>query len=113
MALAFVAAEPPDPQVVPLGRNHRAPFEGLLVPEERFIELLEAERWSKELEARLDASEQTAAAIEQVYRGKLRDAVAVPWYDSPSFNRWLGIACGVALSGVAVWAAVELQAATR
>jgi len=113
MTLAFVAAEPPDPVVVPLQRNYRAPFDGLLVPEARFIELLEAERWSKELEVRLEAAEQTSAAIEQVYRGKLRDAVATPWYDSPSFNRWLGIVVGGAVAGLAVWAVVELQAANR
>lgn len=111
MVLALVAAEPPDPQVVPLTRNYRAPFTGLLVPEARFIELLEAERWAKELEVRIDAVEQSAGAIEAVYRSKLKDVVAVPWYDSPSLNRWVGVILGAAVVGGAFWLAVEIQAA--
>ena len=109
MVLALVAADPPDQVVVPLPQNQPAPFAGLLVREARFVELLEAEQRAEELLVRLRVAEQTSLAIEQVYR----DAVTIPWYDSPSFNRWLGIVVGGAIAGVAVWAVVELQAPNR
>ena len=111
--LALVAADPPDQVVVPLQKDKPAPFAGLLVPEGRFVELLEAEQAKRELEVRLKAAERTSSAIEQVYRSRLQNAAVVPWYDSPSFNRWLGIFLGGAIAGVAVWAAVEVQATTR
>lgn len=100
-------------EVVPLTQGQESPFSGLLVPEDRFIELVEAETKVRELELKLKAAEQTSVAIEQVYRRKLEEAVTVPWYDSPTFNRWLGIVLGGALAGVSVWAVVELQAANR
>lgn len=99
--------------VVPLNEGAEAPFRGLLVPEAYFIELVEAQTKVRELELKLKAAEQTGAAIEQVYRRKLEEAVTVPWYDSPTFNRWLGVLLGGALAGVSVWAVVELQAANR
>lgn len=113
MVLALVTADTSDQVVVPLQQDKPAPFAGLLVPEARFVELLEAEQARRELEVKLKAAEQTSVAIEQVYQAKLRDAVAVPWYDSPSFNRWLGIFVGGAITGMAVWAVVELQAANH
>jgi len=107
MVLALVTADPPDPMVVPVEQHEPAPFAGLLVPEARFVQLLEAEQRAEELLVRLRVAEHTSSAIEQVYQ----DAVTVPWYDSPSFNRWLGIVVGGAIAGVSVWAVVELQAA--
>lgn len=114
MVLALIGQTPQGVgEVMPVKQNDRAPFTGVLVPEGRFIELLEGERLSRELEVRLEAAEHTSAAIEAVYRRKLEGAGVVPWYDSPSLNRWLGIVLGGAVAGVAVWAVVELQAPNR
>lgn len=113
VVLVLVAADSPGQIVVPVQQDAPAPFAGLLVPEERFVKLLEAERRAQELEVRLKVADETSAAIEQVYQSKLRDAAAVAWYDSPSFNRWLGIIVGGAVAGMTVWAVVELQATNR
>lgn len=99
--------------VVPLERGDPAPFDGLLVPEGRFVELLEAENKARELEVRLALAERTGEAIEGLYRRRLEEATAIPWYDSPTFNRWLGVVLGGALAGVAVWTAAEIQTQTR
>ena len=113
-AVDFPVVEPPGeasegPAVVPLKKGASAPFLGLLVPEARFVELLEAENKARELAAKLAAADRTAILIEQVYLTKLEQAAIVHWYDSPSFNRWLGIVMGAGLAAVAVWGAGELN----
>lgn len=93
--------------VVPLKKGGRAPYRGLLVPEARFVELLEAENKARELAARLAAAERTAELVEQVYLTKLEQAAIVHWYDSPSLNRWFGIVIGAAIAGAA-WGTAEV-----
>lgn len=96
------------PGVVPLKKGTPAPFLGLLVPEARFVELLEAENQARELKARLAAAERTAALVEQVYLTNLEQAAIVSWYDSPSFNRGFGIFLGGAATALSIWGAAEL-----
>lgn len=96
------------PGVVPLKKGASAPFLGLLVPEARFVELLEAKNKAHELAARLAAADRTAEIVEQVYLTKLEQAAIVRWYNSPSFNRWLGIFLGTAVTGISVWGASKL-----
>ncbi len=105
---------PSEPQIAPvnalefagvtvLKEGAQAPFMGLLVLEDRFVELLEAEIEARELAVRLKAAERTAALVEQVYLTKLEQAAIVHWYDSPSFNRWLGIFLGTGMTSLAIW----------
>lgn len=96
------------PGVVPLKEGAPAPFLGLLVPEARFVELLEAENKARELAARLTAAERTVELVEQIYLTKLEQAAIVRWYNSPSLNRWLGIVLGAAITAGAVAGAAEL-----
>lgn len=107
--------EPPgEGDVVPLAKGAPAPFLGLLVPEGRFVELLEAENEVRELRAKLAAKERTAELVEQAYLRRLEQATAPPpWYESPTFNRWLGFGLGLAAAGLAVWGSVELVGATN
>lgn len=97
------------PAVVPLKKGAPAPFLGLLVPEARFVELLEAENKARELAAKLKAAERTAELVEQVYLSNLEKASIVAWYDSPSLNRWVGIILGGAIAGLSIWGASELN----
>jgi hypothetical protein len=97
------------PEIVSVLRGDPAPFQGLLVPEERFVELLEAENAVRELQARLAASERTLELVENAYMQRLENASSpVPWYASPTFNRWLGFGMGIAATGLAVWGGLEL-----
>ena len=101
--------QPADPAVVVLNKGAEAPFKGLLVSEGRFVELLEAEIEARELAVRLKAAERTAMLIEQVYLMKLEQAAIVHWYDSPSFNRWLGIFLGTGMTSLAIWGTGQLN----
>ena len=102
------------PMVEPLMKGDPAPFMGLLVPEERFVELLEAENEARELRAKLAAAERTGELVEKVYLRRLEQATApLPFYDSVTFNRWLGFGLGLAATALAVWASIEIQEATR
>ncbi len=101
--------QPDNPAVVVLKKGAQAPFMGLLVSEARFVELLEAENTARELAVRLKAAERTAALVEQVYLTKLEQAAIVHWYDSPSFNRWLGIFLGTGMTSLAIWGTGQLN----
>ena len=105
LVLALVLAWPnmdtwvmPEPRplytIVPLLEGAQAPFMGLLVPEARYDEFIQAEIDVYELTARLKAAERVSALLEGVYLTKLKEAATTHWYDSPSLNRWLGISLG-------------------
>lgn len=99
--------------IEPLLKGAPAPFTGLLVPEDRYIELMEAENRARELAIKLAVQEQTAKAIEAIYLKKLDEATnPIPWYDTPTFNRWLGVLLGAAATGLAVWGGIEVTKAT-
>ena len=101
-------------QVVPLEQEAPAPFTGLLVPEKRFTELLRAETRAQELEGQLLIQEKMAQALEAMYLDKLKQATApVPWYKTPSFNRWLGFGLGMVCTGLATWGAIEFYKAVK
>jgi len=113
LVLALVSpAWPAD--VVPVKKDAPAPFTGLLVPEERFTELLRAELQVQELKGKLSIQEKTTQALDTMYLRHLERATEpVPWYEKPSFNRWLGFGLGVVCTGLAVWGAVEFGKANK
>jgi len=103
-----------DEQVVPVDKNKTAPFTGLLVQENRFTELLGAEIDAKQLAGELQIQKNLTTNLEAVYNEKLREAVKpVPWYERPSFNRWLGFGIGVVVTFLAIWGGAELGKSFR
>jgi hypothetical protein len=95
--------------VTPVSKGALAPFTGLLVPEARLFVLLSIEIEVRELRARLRAAERAGELIERAYMLRLEQATApLPWYESTSFNRWLGFGLGLLTTGVVVWGVVEL-----
>lgn len=106
------AAEPAPPAVgvfavQPLAKGAPAPFLGLLVPESRFVELLEAENEVRELRAKLATAKRTGERVEAAYLRRL--AAAIPWYDSPTLNRWFGFGLGLLTFGLALWGTSEIK----
>lgn len=114
-ALADETAEAPKTveansgKVVVVLEGKPAPFSGILVPEERFKAFLKAELAVEELRGKLDIRTREMHNIEQVYRARLEEATKPPpWYESPGFNRWLGIGIGVAITVGAIYAGSQV-----
>lgn len=92
-------------EVTVIGEGETAIYSGLLVREGRFARMLEAELAVKELEARLEIQKNLTASLESVYTRRMTEmARPLPWYKTPSFNRWAGFAMGVAFTAVVVYA---------
>ncbi len=98
--------------VVPVKKGAPAPFLGMLLPKRRFIQLLEAENEVVELRAKLAAAMRTGELVEKALMLRLEQATApLPWYDSATFNRWLGFVLGVVVTGAVVWGGLEATSA--
>lgn len=101
-------------KVVKVTKEKSAPFTGLLVPEERFTLMLEAEIEVEHLKGNLAIQKKLTTSLERVYDEKLREAVKPrPWHEKPSFNRWLGFGIGVVMTVLAIWGGAELGKAFR
>lgn len=99
--------------IVPLLAGRAAPYSGLLVPEARYVEFVEAEINLEASEQRLAAQIRFTNSLESMYRGRLEDATKpLAWYKAPSFNRWVGFGIGIIVTGVVVWGGVEIVKAT-
>jgi len=91
--------------VTPIKSGEKAIYSGLLVSEGRFAKMLEAELTVKELDARIEIQENLTASLEEMYTKRLREATkALPWYETPSANRWFGFTLGVAFTSLIVYA---------
>ena len=101
---------PAELEIVPIKKGAVAPFSGLLVPEERFVELLQAELRAELLEGKLRIKDKTERALESMYQRHLKRATEpIPWYEKPSFNRWLGFGIGVIFTGLAIYGTVQIS----
>ena len=114
VALQTAAEQTADePDIVPVLKLKPAPFTGLLVPEKRFTQLLEAELKLDSTEQKLAAQVRFTDSLETMYKKKLEEAAAGPaWYETPSFNRWLGFTIGIVVTGLVVWGGTEIVKAT-
>lgn len=103
-AYADAPAEAPPQLVVPLLEGKPAPFQGLLVPELRFTQLLQAETDAKDFKGQLDIERNYSGALDEMYSKKLEEAAKPPpWYDTPSFRTGFGFTLGVLTTMVTVW----------
>jgi len=102
-----------EPGITPVLKDRKAPYTGLLVPEGRFTELLEAELQLDTTKRKLEVQLRFTDSLEDMYKKKLEEAAAPPeWYETPSFNRWLGFTIGIVVTGLVVWGGVEIVKAT-
>jgi len=99
--------------VVPVLKDKPAPFTGLLVPEARFTQLLEAEIKLSEAEARLKAEQRFSVSLEDMYKSKLAEATKpLAWYESASFHHWLGFTIGAAIATLAIYGGSQMVRAS-
>lgn len=114
-ALATLLAFPAVAQdIVPVEEGKLVPYTGMLVPEDRFIELLEAEIELEGLKRKYEVEKRFNEAMETMYKKKLEEAVSPPdWYETPTANRWFGFILGIAATGLAVWGGTEMVKAIR
>ena len=113
-ATAPAKKETLEPRIAPLMKGQCAAFTGLLVPERRYTEFLDAELTAKDLRGKLDIEAKKHDALETMYQDKLKQASEpTPWYKEPSFNRWLGFGIGVAVTALAIYGGSELAKAGR
>lgn len=100
--------------VVPLQSGEMTPYSGLLVKEARFATFLNSEILVEDLTGRLSIQTRLTENLEKLYVGRLEEAVQKPrWYESPSFNRWLGFGIGVVVSALAVYGGSKLVKAVE
>lgn len=111
LLLAFPTAALAD-DVTPVLKDKPAPFTGLLVIEERFVKMLDAELAVEELSGRLKIEQRYAENLEKMYTKKLEEATAPPaWYDSPTFRMGFGFTLGVVVAVLAVYGGARLAEA--
>lgn len=102
-----------EPDIIPVLKGKKAPYTGLLVPEGRFSELLQAELELDSANRKLQVQIRFTDSLESMYKTKLQEAAAEPaFYEAPSFNRWLGFTIGIVVTGLVVWGGVEIVKAT-
>ena len=98
----------------PVAEGKPAPFTGVLVREQRFIKLLDAELKVPTLEGRLLVEQKFSAGIEAMYKSKLEDAAKPPpWYQTPFFNFMLGIVVGGAIAAGAIAGGAKIAESLR
>lgn len=99
--------------VIPMLANDVAPFDGLLVPEKRFNEFLDAEVKVEELERKREVDKKISDRVEETCYKQLDKATEpIPWYKTPSSNRWFGFAIGVVVTALAVYGGTKILKAT-
>lgn len=114
LAASLFASEAPEPGVAPLFEGDAAPFTGLLVPEKRFTGLLNAELKLDITERKLVVEQQYSKELDLTYREKLKEATKEQrWYETPSFNRWLGFGIGVVVTVLSIYGGVKIVEATH
>ena len=109
--LCIVIAGPAyaEPPAKALYAGQPAPFDGLLVPPGRVLELNEAELKVDDLNLRLTSKKLECQRIEKVYVAKLEAATAPPaWYEKPKVVFWAGVVVGVAATSAALYGASAL-----
>ena len=110
VALAPLAARA---ETVALEKGTAAPFNGLLLPEARFLKLLDAELHLDEATRKLEIERRVTIDLQAMYNTKLTEASKpIPWHETANFNRWLGfgigMVIGVAVTALAVYASARL-----
>lgn len=100
--------------VKPILKDQKAPFSGILVPETRFVELMEAELAVDDVKGKLLIQTNLTTNLEGIYVRRMEEMAKPPlWYQTGEFNFWLGFALGVVITGAATYGAVKIVEATK
>lgn len=100
---------PVTPDMIPIMIGEPAPFAGMLVMESKLIDYIKLEIRVVELEGNLRIQKRLTTNLENLYSERLKVAAKEEWYQTPEFNRWLGFAIGVLVTGLAVYGASQLR----
>jgi len=100
-------------EVTPVQTGKPAPFTGLLVPEDRFVQFLEAEAKLDGAQRELEQQKKYSSDLDAMYRKQLEEAVKPePWYMDPRLHASIGFIIGVATTTLAVYGGVKIVEAT-
>jgi hypothetical protein len=100
--------------IKPVVKGQPAPFTGLLVPEARFVEMVNAEITVDELKGKLEIQVNLTHNLEEMYTRRMEEMASPPkWYQTGEFNFWVGFTTGVVVSGMAIYGAVRIVEASR
>lgn len=101
-------------KVVPQKAGETAPFTGLLVPEQRFTQLLEAELDAEKLKRQQLVDKKYILSLEEMYKAQLAKATQPDkWYEKPSANRWFGFTIGIIVTVLAVYGGIKIVEANK
>jgi hypothetical protein len=96
-------------QVFALLEGQPAPMSGILVPEERFAELIRAEMELRHVKTRLGKTQHEFRIMNLIWEEKLKAVTPrVRWWEQPAFNRSVGFTFGVAATVLSIWAVSEI-----
>ena len=100
--------------VVTMRKGLEAPFSGLLVPEPRFVQFLEAEIRIKELEGELKLERRLRLTQEQIYTDVLKEtSKPKTWWNSPGTQRLVGFGAGIVAASLAIYGGAQLAKASQ
>jgi hypothetical protein len=106
-------SDEPSTKITPLKKNTAAPFTGLLVPEARYVELLEAELSAKSLRGTLEAYKIKDQAMEQFIEKRLQRLADPPLWEDPKVALAVGLVVGVVATAAATFGTWTLSEAAR
>lgn len=109
LALAMPARALAGEEVTPIAKEQPAPFTGLLVPEPRMIDLLQAEIDAEQRAAELAIERDYSKSLDSMYKEKLAEATKPPaFFDRPDVRFWGGFILGGVAVGFAVYGGAKL-----
>ncbi len=100
--------------IKPILKDQLAPFTGLLVPEARFVEMVEAELAVDDLKGKLKIQTNLTTNLESIYVKRMEEMAKPPkWYQTGEFQFWLGFTLGFVATVAATYGAVKIVEATK
>lgn len=104
---------PAEPAIVPVQKDAPAPFTGLLVPEGRYTELLEAELSVGEFRDKMEAYRIKDEAMEKFIEDRLQRLADPPFWEDPKVALTAGLVVGVVVTAVAIFGTWQLSEAVK
>lgn len=106
------ASQPADTAPVVSGKP--APFSGVLVREKRFVKMLDAELQVPALQGKLALEQRFSAGLEDMYKARLKDAVAPePFYKTQTFAYIVGFVGGALITAGAIYGGAKILELAR
>jgi hypothetical protein len=100
-------------KVIPIKSGESAPFAGLLVPEEKFVEFMENDNALSLISAKHKALQEYAKQLEIVYDEHMKLAFQKKWYENTTLNVVFGAIIGITMTCLAITVGVKIVEANR